>query len=123
LHIVDRRLNPSGKTLANRERFVRRAKSLIRKAVHESSASRNVADAEQAEEAALPTQVMHEPWLLTGNYIMGDTIPPQGGAGRGGSEGSRDGEGQDDFRFTSRAKSSSICLSTLPRCRTFPSGR
>ena len=37
MHIVDRRLNPSGKNLANRQRFMRRAKSLIRKAVHESS--------------------------------------------------------------------------------------
>ena len=40
--------------------------------------------------------------LLPGNkqYIEGDTIPrPQGGAGGGGSEGSPDGDGQDDFRF------------------------
>ena len=39
--------------------------------------------------------------LLPGNkeYVEGDTIPrPQGGVG-GGSEGSLDGEGQDDFRF------------------------
>jgi uncharacterized protein len=113
MHIVDRRLNPSGKNLANRQRFMRRAKSLIRKAVHESSASRSIKDADQAGEVALPAQGVHEPsfhrgasgglrdHLLPGNkqYIEGDTIPrPQGGAG-GGSEGSPDGEGQDDFRF------------------------
>jgi uncharacterized protein len=34
MHIVDRRLNPSGKNLANRQRFMRRAKAQIRKAVH-----------------------------------------------------------------------------------------
>ena len=35
MHIVDRRLNPGGKSLANRQRFMRRAKSLIRKAAHD----------------------------------------------------------------------------------------
>ena len=104
MHIVDRRLNPSGKNLANRQRFMRRAKSLIRKAVHESSASRSIKDADQAGEVALPAQGVHEPsfhrsasgglrdHLLPGNkqYIEGDTIPrPQGGAGGGGSEGDR----------------------------------
>jgi uncharacterized sporulation protein YeaH/YhbH (DUF444 family) len=113
MHIVDRRLNPSGKNLANRQRFMRRAKSLIRKAVHESSASRSIKDADSAGEVALPAQGVHEPsfhrsatggirdHLLPGNkqYIAGDTIPrPQGGGGSG-SEGSPDGEGQDDFRF------------------------
>lgn len=114
MHIVDRRLNPSGKNLANRQRFMRRAKSLIRKAVHESSASRSIKDADQAGEVSLPEQGVHEPsfhrsasggirdHLLPGNkeYLEGDTIPrPPGGAGGGGSEGSPDGEGQDDFRF------------------------
>ena len=114
MHIVDRRLNPSGKNLANRQRFMRRAKSLIRKAVHETSASRSIKDADQEGEVSLPAQGVHEPslhrsasggirdHLLPGNkeYIEGDTIPrPQGGSGGGGSEGSPDGEGQDDFRF------------------------
>jgi len=114
MHIVDRRLNPSGKNLANRQRFMRRAKSLIRKAVHESSASRSIRDADEAGEVSLPAQGVQEPsfrrsasggmrdYLLPGNkeYLEGDTIPrPPGGGGGGGSEGSPDGEGQDDFRF------------------------
>jgi uncharacterized protein len=114
MHIVDRRLNPGGKNLANRQRFMRRAKSLIRKAVHDSAASRSIKDADQGGEVALPTQGMHEPslrraggsgireHLLPGNkqYIEGDTIPrPDGGGEGSGSEGSQDGEGQDDFRF------------------------
>ncbi|HQT75512.1 MAG: hypothetical protein B7Z80_06580 [Rhodospirillales bacterium 20-64-7] len=114
MHIVDRRLNPSGKNLANRQRFMRRAKSQIRKAVHESSGSRSIKDADQGGEVVLPSQGVHEPTLrrsssggirdhlLPGNkeYIAGDTIqrPPSGGGG-GGSEGSPDGEGEDDFRF------------------------
>jgi len=46
MHIVDRRLNPSGKNLANRQRFMRRAKSQIRKAVHESTAKGSIKDAD-----------------------------------------------------------------------------
>ncbi len=113
MHIVDRRLNPSGKNLANRQRFMRRAKAQIRKAVHESAGSRSIKDADEGGEVVLPAQGVHEPTfrrsgsggirdhLLPGNkeYIAGDTIqrPPRGGGG--GSEGSPDGEGEDDFRF------------------------
>ncbi len=113
MHIVDRRLNPGGKSLANRQRFMRRAKAVIRKAVHESSGNRSIKDADKGGEVSLPTKSVHEPTfrrsgkgglrehLLPGNkeYVEGDTIPrPQGGGGSG-SEGSPDGEGQDDFRF------------------------
>jgi uncharacterized sporulation protein YeaH/YhbH (DUF444 family) len=113
MNIVDRRLNPSGKNLANRQRFMRRAKSLIRKAVHESSASRSIKDADEAGEVSLPAQGVQEPsfrrgasggvrdYLLPGNkeYLEGDTIPRPPGGGGSGSEGAPDGEGQDDFRF------------------------
>jgi len=114
MHIVDRRLNPSGKNLANRQRFMRRAKAQIRKAVHESAGSRSIKDADEGGEVVLPAQGVHEPTfrrgssggirdhLLPGNkeYIAGDTIqrPPSGGGGSG-NEGSPDGEGEDDFRF------------------------
>ena len=114
MHIVDRRLNPSGKNLANRQRFMRRAKAQIRKAVHESAGNRSIKDADEGGEVVLPAQGVHEPsfrrsssggirdHLLPGNkeYIAGDTIqrPPSGGGGSG-SEGSMDGEGEDDFRF------------------------
>jgi uncharacterized sporulation protein YeaH/YhbH (DUF444 family) len=114
MYIVDRRLNPTGKNLANRQRFMRRAKSLIRTAVHETSTTRGIKDADQEGEVSLPAQGVHEPTLhrnssggirdhlLPGNkeYLEGDTIPrPQGDSGDGGSEGSPDGEGQDEFRF------------------------
>ena len=32
MYIIDRRLNPGGKSLANRQRFLRRAKALVRRA-------------------------------------------------------------------------------------------
>jgi uncharacterized sporulation protein YeaH/YhbH (DUF444 family) len=114
MHIVDRRLNPSGKNLANRQRFMRRAKAQIRKAVHESAGNRSIKDADEGGEVVLPAQGVHEPsfrrsssggvrdHLLPGNkeYIAGDTIqrPPSSGGGSG-SDGSPDGEGEDDFRF------------------------
>ena len=114
MHIVDRRLNPSGKSLANRQRFIRRAKSMIRKAVHETAGSRSITEADEGAEVALPAQGVHEPslhraatggmreHLLPGNkhYVEGDTLPrPQGDGGGSGNEGSPDGDGQDDFRF------------------------
>ena len=42
MHIVDRRLNPGGKSLGNRQRFLRRAQSLVRRAVRDSSADRGI---------------------------------------------------------------------------------
>ena len=113
MHIVDRRLNPSGKNLANRQRFMWRAKAQIRKAVHESAGSRSIKDADEGGEVVLPAQGVHEPsfrrsgtggirdHLLPGNkeYIAGDTIQRPPGGGGSGSDGSPDGEGEDDFRF------------------------
>jgi uncharacterized sporulation protein YeaH/YhbH (DUF444 family) len=114
MHIVDRRLNPSGKNLANRQRFMRRAKAQIRKAVHESAGNRSIKDADEGGEVVLPAQGVQEPsfrrsssggtrdHLLPGNkeYVAGDTIQrPPGGGGGSGSEGSPDGDGEDDFRF------------------------
>jgi len=115
MHIVDRRLNPGGKSLANRQRFLRRAKALIREAVHNNTAERGIKDADQGGEVSLPAHSVHEPGfhrargggvrdhLLPGNkeYAEGDTIPrPQGGGGGdGGSKGSKDGGGEDEFRF------------------------
>jgi hypothetical protein len=37
MYIVDRRLNPGGKSLENRQRFLRRAKALVQGAVKKSS--------------------------------------------------------------------------------------
>lgn len=115
MHIVDRRRNPGGKSLANRQRFLRRAKSLIREAVHNNTADRGIKDTDQGGDVSLPAHSVHEPGfhrarsggvrdhLLPGNkdYAEGDTIPrPQGGGGGGGgSKGSKDGGGEDEFRF------------------------
>jgi uncharacterized protein len=114
MNIIDRRLNPKGKSLANRQRFLRRAREQIVKAVRDSSGKRNIQDIENGDKISIATGGVREPsfrrsatgglreHVVPGNkeYIEGDRIPrPEGGGGRGGSEGSPDGDGEDDFRF------------------------
>ena len=37
MQVLDRRLNPGGKNLENRQRFLRRAKALVQQAVRQSA--------------------------------------------------------------------------------------
>jgi uncharacterized sporulation protein YeaH/YhbH (DUF444 family) len=112
MHIIDRRLNPGGKSFANRQRFLRRARAQVRKAVREASSNRSIKDAGKGGEISIPTGGVHEPhlrrssqggvrdYVLPGNkkYIEGDTIPrPEQGGGQ--SQASDSGEGEDEFRF------------------------
>jgi uncharacterized protein len=114
MQVVDRRLNPKAKSLGNRQRFLRRAKAEIREAIRDSLKSRKVSETEGAEKVTIRSKSLREPsfglgrntgqrdYVLPGNeeYTVGDEIPkPQGGGGRG-SQGSPDGEGQDEFTFT-----------------------
>src|SRR5215475_13058632 len=113
MHIIDRRLNPGGKSFANRQRFLRRARAQVRRAVREASSTRSIKDAGKGGEISIPADGVHEPtlhrsrqggvrdYLLPGNkkYIEGDTIErPQSGGG-GKSKASDSGEGEDEFRF------------------------
>lgn len=113
MHIIDRRLNPGGKSFANRQRFLRRARAQVRKAVRESSSHRSIKDAGKGGEVSIPAGGVHEPvlrrsseggvrdYVLPGNkkYIEGDSIPrPEQGGGQG-SRASDSGEGEDEFRF------------------------
>ncbi|WP_035690739.1 YeaH/YhbH family protein [Azospirillum halopraeferens] len=113
MNIIDRRLNPQGKSLANRQRFLRRAKEQVVKAVREASSKRGIQDIENGDKISISTGGVREPtlhrarsggvrdYVVPGNheYVEGDTIPrPEEGGGRG-REGSPDGEGEDDFRF------------------------
>jgi uncharacterized sporulation protein YeaH/YhbH (DUF444 family) len=113
MQIVDRRLNPGGRSLGNRQRFVERARAAIREAVRESAGERRLRDAERGGEVAIPASGIAEPQfhrgqggrqerVLPGNrdYLEGDRIPrPPGGAGGRGSRGSPEGGGEDSFRF------------------------
>src|SRR5579859_713223 len=115
MNVVDRRPNPKGKSLSNRQRFLARARAEVKSAVQEALRKRRVADVDHGEKVAIPTRGITEPvfhhshrtgkneHILPGNkeYLRGDEIPrPQGGEGGRGSEGSPDGSGEDAFEFT-----------------------
>ena len=65
MHIVDRRLNPGGKSLANRQRFLRRAKALVQGAVTKASQDRDIKDVLEGGEVSIPLDGMHEPRFRT----------------------------------------------------------
>jgi len=112
MYIIDRRLNPGGKSLANRQRFLRRAKAQIQRAVRQTAGDRDITDLERGGEVSIPADGVREPsfrrsgeggvhdHILPGNkrFLEGDTIdrPPGGGSSTGGGDS---GEGEDDFRF------------------------
>jgi len=112
MQIIDRRLNPNSKSLENRQRFLRRAKAHIQRAVRESSNQRDIRDVLEGGEVAIPVDDLHEPsfqqgqegvrdLILPGNkhFVEGDRLRrPQGGEGSGNSGGT-DGESEDTFRF------------------------
>src|ERR1700761_306978 len=115
-HFVDRRLNPKGKSLANRQRFLRRARTQIREAVQKSLKDANVADLDKDRKIKISTKGTKEPrfrldprasgerdFVLPGNkeFSPGDAIDkPKSGAGQSGKDAADSGEGEDDFEFT-----------------------
>jgi uncharacterized sporulation protein YeaH/YhbH (DUF444 family) len=113
MQIVDRRLNPGSKSLENRQRFLRRAKAMVQRAVRETSHNREIRDILEGGEVAIPLDGVSEPrfrrgpggirdHVLPGNkdFLAGDRIKrPPAGSGQGGAEGRTDGEGEDAFRF------------------------
>jgi uncharacterized sporulation protein YeaH/YhbH (DUF444 family) len=115
MNVIDRRLNPKGKSLANRQRFLRRARAQIVKAVREASGNRSIQDIANGEKISIPADGLREPtfrraagggirdYVVPGNkdFVEGDRIkkPEKQGGDGGGSEGSPDGEGDDDFAF------------------------
>ena len=100
IHIVDRRLNPGGKSLENRQRFLRRAKALVQGAVKKSSHDRDIKDVLEGGEVAIPLDGMDEPrfrreggkrdMVLPGNkkFVEGDMLP-RSGKGGGRSSGGK----------------------------------
>jgi uncharacterized sporulation protein YeaH/YhbH (DUF444 family) len=111
MQIIDRRLNPSAKSLENRQRFLRRAKAHIQRAVRDSIAEREIRDITEGGEVSIPVGDLTEPsfrrgpggvrdYVLPGNrdFVEGDRLArPPGGAGPVG--GGTDGESEDNFRF------------------------
>lgn len=114
-HIVDRRLNGKNKSAVNRERFLRRYRHHIKKAVSDAVQKRSITDIERGEKVSIPARDIDEPIFHHGHggrrevvhpgnqeWVAGDTIPkPESGGGQGQGQGqaSPDGEGMDEFAF------------------------
>jgi len=117
MHIVDRRLNPGGKSLPNRQRFLRRVKDVAQRAVRESAREKDIKDLGKDGRITVPGDGVREPrfsrqpgtghqdYILPGNktYVEGDRIerPPGGGGGGGGAGEGGDGSenSEDAFHF------------------------
>ncbi|EZQ19564.1 YeaH/YhbH family protein [Pseudomonas sp. G11-1] len=114
-YVIDRRLNGKNKSTVNRQRFLRRYKAHIKKAVEEAVGRRSITDIEHGEQISIPGRDIDEPIfhhgpggrqtrVFPGNreFSTGDRIArPEsgGGGGGGGSQAGNSGEGEDDFVF------------------------
>ncbi|HLS57102.1 MAG TPA: DUF444 family protein, partial [Zeimonas sp.] len=112
--IIDRRPNDRSGSAVNRERFMRRYRAQIRRAVDDMVADRSIRDMERGGKVGIPTRDISEPvfrhgaggdheYVHPGNrdFHSGDRLPrPKGGDGGGGGSAGGDGDGTDEFSFT-----------------------
>ncbi|MBL8485627.1 MAG: YeaH/YhbH family protein [Rhodocyclaceae bacterium] len=115
--VIDRRFDSKKKSAVNRQRFLRRYKEQLRKAVSDAIADRSIRDMQSGESVSIPSRDISEPHfhhdrsggeretVHPGNdqFQSGDLVnrPLGGGGGGGGGSGaSEDGEGEDSFAFT-----------------------
>ncbi len=114
VRIIDRRFDSKKKSAVNRQRFVRRFKHQIRRAVSDAIQGRSIRDLDNGEQVSIPARDLAEPsmhhgrggiWeqVFSGNdqFASGDLINrPLGGAGGSGKgKASNEGEHEDDFVF------------------------
>lgn len=113
--LIDRRLDGKNKSAVNRQRFIRRFKKQIKKAVTEAMNGRSITDIDNGEKVNIPARDLSEPVFGHGpggrreaihpgnkEFVTGDRAArPQGGEGGGAGSGqaSNSGEGEDDFVF------------------------
>ncbi|HDZ54974.1 MAG TPA: YeaH/YhbH family protein [Pseudomonas xinjiangensis] len=113
-YVIDRRLNGKNKSTVNRQRFLRRYKAHIKKAVEEAVGRRSITDIEHGEQISIPGRDIDEPIFHHGQggrqtrvhpgnreFTTGDQIarPEGGGGGKGGNQAGNSGEGMDEFVF------------------------
>lgn len=112
--LIDRRRNAGKKSTVNRQRFLRRYKNQIKKAVTEAVGRRSITEIDKGEKITIPAKDISEPRfhpgeggvverIFPGNdeFLRGDKIKRQDaqqGDGSGG-DASNSGEGEDDFTF------------------------
>ena len=113
-YIIDRRLNSKDKSAVNRQRFLKRYRKHIKRAVSDAVSKRSITDMERGENIGIPQKDIEEPTfghgqggirsrVLPGNreFNAGDKLqrPQGGGGGAGNGSASDSGEGMDDFVF------------------------
>jgi uncharacterized sporulation protein YeaH/YhbH (DUF444 family) len=112
-HLIDRRGNPKQRSAVNRQRFLSRYRSQIRRAVAENLRGRHITDSDKGEKISIPARDTDEPvfhhgrggrvtHILPGNreFTRGDRLPrPRGGAGGGAGRAGNQGEGLEEFVF------------------------
>lgn len=115
-HFIDRRLNGKNKSAVNRQRFIRRYREQIKKAVSDAVTERSIQDIDQGQSVSIPAKDISEPQFHQGKgghremvhpgndrFVQGDSVDrPQGGQGAGGAgkgDASDQGEGEDEFVF------------------------
>lgn len=113
-YIIDRRLNSKDKSAVNRQRFIKRYRKHIKRAVSDAVSKRSITDMERGEDIGIPQSDIEEPVfghgkggarerVLPGNkeFVAGDKIkrPDGGGGGAGSGSASDSGDGMDDFVF------------------------
>ncbi|QFY63969.1 YeaH/YhbH family protein (plasmid) [Rhizobium grahamii] len=112
-NFIDRRLNPKDKSLGNRQRFLKRAREELKRAIKDQVKSDRIVDVDAAHGVPIPTRGAGEPTfrpsfgsgkrqhVLPGNrdYSAGDRLTkPEAGAG-GIGKGAGRGESEDEFHF------------------------
>jgi len=112
--IIDRRLNDKNKSATNRERFIRRYKDQVKRAIDGMVSDRSIKDMEKGGDVRIPVKDISEPAFRHGHggdreivqpgnkeFNQGDRVQrPESGAGQGGEGGTGQGEGTDSFEFS-----------------------
>lgn len=109
-NIIDRRKNPRGKNLPNRQRFIERARQQIKDRLQQD---RRSITSEDGQEVVIDADGIGEPnfgydrksgkwkYVLPGNrdFVPGDRLPKPNGSGSGSGSQAGQGQNEDSFSF------------------------
>ncbi|AFL72301.1 YeaH/YhbH family protein [Thiocystis violascens] len=113
-NFIDRRLNGRNKSAVNRQRFLKRYKTQLKRSVADAVNRRSITDIDSGEKVGIPSRDISEPVFHHGkggvrdmvhpgnkDFQKGDRLrrPESGGEGSGQGKASKDGQGDDDFVF------------------------
>ncbi len=114
-HFIDRRLNGKNKSTVNRQRFLKRYKTQLKRAVADAVNKRSITDVDSGEQVGIPSKDISEPVFHHGqggsrdmvhpgnkDFQQGDRIRrPEGAGGEGAGKGKagKGESGEDDFVF------------------------